>query len=352
MAEMAAHDLDVVVLGRAANVRYMTGAPPLWTAGTRAFGPSCVVIRSTGAIHMLSTWDEGVPEEIPHENLYGITWNPMNLVTVLKGIDGAAGPRRVGTDALTPRFAQLLPMAFPSAELVDCEPAMQAARRIKTTEEVAAIRAATGVAEDALAAAVGELRAGVTERELTGIFMDAMASRGVTTPARQDVARITSRHGQRGRVGDERTRAGDLVAFSAGVVAGGYTAEVGRTWPVPENGSVGHADLYRRWDALWTRLLAACQPRASGTALITAYEAAGEPPPSMPSARGLGLGFDAPVVTGDLPKTAAAVRLEPGVVLAVTGCVSDERGSVVQQEIVRITPDGPELLSSSPFWHS
>jgi Xaa-Pro aminopeptidase len=214
MAEMAAHDLDVVVLGRAANVRYMTGAPPLWTAGTRAFGPSCVVIRSTGAIHMLSTWDEGVPEEIPHENLYGITWNPMNLVTVLKGIDGAAGPRRVGTDALTPRFAQLLPMAFPSAELVDCEPAMQAARRIKTTEEVAAIRAATGVAEDALAAAVGELRAGVTERELTGIFMDAMASRGVTTPARQDVARITSRHGQRGRVGDERTRAGDLVAVT------------------------------------------------------------------------------------------------------------------------------------------
>ena len=38
-------------------------------------------------------------------------------------------------------------MAFPAAELVDGELAMRAARRIKTPEEVAAIRAALRVAE-------------------------------------------------------------------------------------------------------------------------------------------------------------------------------------------------------------
>ena len=84
----------------------------------------------------MSTWDEGVPDDIPHENLYGISWNPMNTIAALQRIDGAAAARRVGTDALSPVFAQLLPTAFPNAELVDGELAMRAARRIKTAEEL------------------------------------------------------------------------------------------------------------------------------------------------------------------------------------------------------------------------
>ncbi len=64
----------------------------------------------------------------------------MTLIEVLKNIDGAATARRVGTDALTPTFAKLLPMAFPNAELVDGELAMRAARRIKTADEIAALR--------------------------------------------------------------------------------------------------------------------------------------------------------------------------------------------------------------------
>src|ERR1700756_1874381 len=158
--QMAEHDLDVVVLGRQANVRYVAGAPQLWVAGTRPFGPTCVLVRETGAVHLLSTWDEGVPDDIPHENLYGISWNPMNTISALQRIDGAAAARRVGTDALSPVFAQLLPIAFPNAELVDGELAMRAARRIKTAEEVAALRHAVTVAQSAPAAAVSEVRSG------------------------------------------------------------------------------------------------------------------------------------------------------------------------------------------------
>jgi len=39
-AQMADYDLDVLVLGRQANVRYVAGAPQLWVAGTRPFGPT------------------------------------------------------------------------------------------------------------------------------------------------------------------------------------------------------------------------------------------------------------------------------------------------------------------------
>jgi Xaa-Pro aminopeptidase len=348
-AAMEAHDLDVLVLGRPANIRYVAGVPLLWNAGARPFGPGCVLVRSTGEVYLLSTWDEGVPDEISHDHLYGITWNPMNFVPVLRGIGDAAEPRRVGTDGLSPLFAQLLPMAFPGAEIVDGERALSVARRVKTAEEVAAIRTAIGIAEAGLAAAVTELRPGVSERELTGVFMDAMASRGVTTPATQRVARITTppRRGAGARV-----QPGDLVAFDAGVVANGYTGEVGRTWLVKENGGVSRVrDLYKRWGELWTRLVEASQPGARGSALFAAYEAAGEPVPVAPIVHGLGLGLDEPVVVRDLPASAAEGRLDAGAVVVVTAYVEDaEVGAVMGKEAVLVTPAGPEVLTSSPFW--
>jgi Xaa-Pro dipeptidase len=353
LAQMEAHDLDVLVLGRQANVRYFSGAPQLWVAGTRPFGPICTVVRSTGEIHLNSTWDEGIPDDIPHDHLYGLAWNPMTLVEVLRGIEGAATARRVGTDALTPSFAKLLPMAFPDAELVDGELAMRAARRIKTPDEVAALRGALRVAEDSLAVAVGELHQGIVEQALTGIMLEAQAAGGVSTPATQDGAWVTSReHPWRRARSDGRIENGDLVAFSAGVLADGYVGEVGRTWPVGDVKGPEVA-LYDRWNALWDRLAAACRPGRPASDLLAAYEAANEPLPPMPVAHGLGLGFDSPVVTPQLQQTAAEEILEPGMVLSVTGYVWQEGvGAVFGREAVLVTPDGSEVLTSSPSWSS
>jgi Xaa-Pro dipeptidase len=349
LAQMEAHDLDVLVLGRQANVRYLSGAPQLWVAGTRPFGPICAVVRSTGEIHLNSTWDEGIPDDIPHDHLYGLAWNPMTLIDVLRGIDGAATARRVGTDALTPSFAKLLPMAFPHAELVDGEIAMRAARRIKTPDEVAALHGALRVAEDSLATAVRELHAGTTEQTLTGVMLEAQAAGGVSTPATQDGAWVTSReHPWRRARSGGRIESGDLVAFAAGVLADGYVGEVGRTWPV---GDVDASALYDRWNGLWDKLAAACTPGRRASGLLSAYEAAGEPLPPMPVAHGLGLGFDSPVVTPQLRATAAAEILDPGMVLAVTGYVwQDGVGAIFGREAVLVTTEGPEVLTSSPSW--
>jgi Xaa-Pro dipeptidase len=350
LAQMAADDIDILVLGRQANVRYVTGAPQLWVAGTRPFGPICEVIRATGEIHLNSTWDEGIPDEIGHDHLYGLAWNPMTLIDVLKQLPGAATARRVGTDSLTPTFAQLLPMAFPDAELVDAEPALRAARRIKTDDEVAVLRGALGIAEQALEAARAELAPGISELSLTGALMEAMAAGGVTTPATQDGAWITPkdhswrRDSSRGRVAE-----GDLVALSAGALGDGYVGEVGRTWPV---GDVPGADaLFRRSNELWEHLIAACRPGGSAADLLSAYDAAGEPLPATPVAHGLGLGFDPPVVSADLPSTCAEERLEPGMVLAVTGYVWEPGvGAVFSRDAVLIGDDGAEVLTSSPTY--
>jgi Xaa-Pro dipeptidase len=350
LEQMAVSDIDILVLGRQANVRYVTGAPQLWVAGTRPFGPICEVIGSTGEIHLNSTWDEGIPDEIGHDRLYGLAWNPMTLIDVLKKLPGADGFRRVGTDSLTPTFAQLLPMAFPNAELVDAEPALRAARRTKTVDEIAVLRGALGVAEHALDAARTELAPGVTEQSLTGAMLEAMAAGGVTTPATQDGAWITPKdHSWRRESSGGRVQEGDLVALSAGALADGYVGEVGRTWPV---GDVpGADDLFRRSNQLWDRLIAACTPGGVASDLLSAYEAAGEPLPAAPVAHGLGLGFDPPVISADLPATCAEERLEAGMVLAVTGYVWQSGvGAVFSREAVLIGDDGAEVLTRSPTY--
>src|SRR5438445_4258317 len=81
------HDgVDVLLIGREANARYVSGARRLWTAGTRPFAPGCVLVRETGAVHLVSTWDDGVPDDIPRDNLFGVTWNPMNLLAAIARI--------------------------------------------------------------------------------------------------------------------------------------------------------------------------------------------------------------------------------------------------------------------------
>ena len=349
LAEMEADGIDLLVLGREANARYISGVPRLWLAGTRPVGPGCVLVRETGAVYVLSTWDEGVPEEIPRENLYGYTFNGATFLEVLRNIDGAATATTVATDALSGSEIGILRGSFPEAAIVDGEPALQRARRHKTPEELEVIRAAVDLAERCVAAATAALEPGVTERQLTGVFMEAMADAGVCTPSLQDVAWITSRTHPGHRAGrDAAVATGDLVAFEGGVLLDGYAGEVGRT-AVVGGGDVGGPLLARR-DALWGRLLDACRPGAPLSGLLEAYEAAGEPAPPMPVARGVGLGYDEPVVTAELPRTAAASTFEAGMVLAVTAYVWEEGvGAAYGQDPVLITAEGPEVLAGTPF---
>lgn len=350
LGEMEAADVDVLVVGREGNARYVSGAPRLWTAGSRAFGPGCILVRATGSVHLLSTWDEGVPDDIPHENLYGISFNAGNFLKVLQGIDGAATVRTVATDAMTPSAARLLPKAFPSAELIDGEPLLRRARRVKTSEEVAAIRASVRIAERALDETAGALAPGVTERQLTGVFMEAMASSGVTTPAHQDVAWITSRRNPWRRVSrDTPARPGDLVAFEAGIMLGGYVGELGRTHSVDGDAAID-GQLARQCNELRDRLLAVCRVGAPMSDLLAAYEVAGIPLPPVPVARGLGLGYDLPLVTAALPRTAGEQVMEAGMVLALSAFVWQEgTGAVYAQEPVVITAKGAEPLSNTPL---
>ena len=181
--EMARQDVDLLVLGREGNARFVSGAARLWLAGTRPFAPGCVVVRETGAVHLMSVTDFGVPAEIPPARLYPMSWNPANIMGAVAAIPGISGARRIGVDGLTPLIEQLFSATFPDAQLADGEAVMRAARRVKSPGEIERIRAAISVAEDALSVAVEALQPGVREVELKGVFEERMCVRGTTTPA-------------------------------------------------------------------------------------------------------------------------------------------------------------------------
>src|SRR5260370_39305391 len=78
LSGMESHDLDVLMLGGVGDVRYVSGARQLGRSGVLPFAPVAVVVKKTQRVHLLSTWDEGVPPEIGYEDLYRLTWHTAN----------------------------------------------------------------------------------------------------------------------------------------------------------------------------------------------------------------------------------------------------------------------------------
>ncbi len=343
--QMERAGIDVLVLGREDNARYASGARRLWTAFTRPFGPGCLIVRATGAAHVLSTWDDGIPDEIPRDHLYGITWNPGHMITALARIDGLADATVIGTDGMSPSFGRLVAAVAPKATIVDGDAAMRAARVTKTPDEVACITTACRIAEAAHDHARVGVRVGATERELVGRFVQRMTDFGVTTPASENVAVVTSPdRPELRRLCDHRElTAGDLTAFDVGVLYNGYEGGFARTVSVGEPSPAALDLAARAGDAL-DRLVAACRADATGADLVAAHQAAvGAVPADLPIVRGVGLGFEPPVVTdrfGHAEKLLAGQTLTAQVWLWEAGT-----GGVLLRDTLLVTDAEPLVLS-------
>lgn len=346
LAAMERHGLDACVFGREPNARFAAGARRLWTAGTRPFSPGCVVVRRTGAVHLLSTWDEGVPPEVPREHLYGITWNPANYGAALAAVPGFAASRRIGVDGMTALFAQVIGAAAPEAELVDATPALAEARGPKSPAEIDCIRTAVAIAEGALAEAAAALGPGVSEAALAGRFLAAAARLGAPTPAMEGTFCVTAEAPPVRLVPSDRAvMAGEPVAMRAGVLYAGYEGVAGRTLVCPGADNAAAARLADRCRSLRHRLLAAVRPGATGADLLAAYVAAGEVPSAFPVAFGVGLGAEPPLIAPGRP--GAAAELAAGTVLAVQACVTEPgAGAWLTFDVVAVTNDGAEVLTA------
>jgi Xaa-Pro aminopeptidase len=314
---MSAADVDVLVLGREANARVVAQTRRLWLAGTRAFAPGCVVVRATGAVHVLANSEELVGASIPHDHLYGITWNPERLAANLTAIDGIPAARRVGVDGMTPTMAAVLAKVAPGAELVDAAPVMSALWRGDQGERRAGVFAAADVARRGLEAMQAALQPGARARNLRGACAQAFAALGVTTPAFEGVA--------------------------APLAAGGST------WFPPERAFDGDETVVLRAGALWD----------GWEASLARTFTVGLPATESPAPDGWDAAVDAcraGVAVGTVRATGAIVYgvgrgVEPwddGWVLAPGSCVAVEveHGDRLRQDVVLVTDDAPEVLTA------
>jgi Xaa-Pro aminopeptidase len=331
---MEEEDLDVLALGRPASIAYASGSRQLWTAGTHPYGPGCLVVRSTGRVHLISTWDEGVPEEISRDELIGRSWNPTIAMDRLRSIPGLSRARRIGTDGWRPGTAAL----FPAADVVDANSLLQGIRVPRTEDEIACIRIAASIAESALTAMISALRQGVTERELVGVYLERIALLGSPPPPSEGVACLTPVAGSvalRRVAGAHPAERGQLAALSPGAFFAGYEAGLARTWPV------GHKcpAIVARGRAAVDAITAACVPGATGADICRAWDRTGEAWPAEPLVRGLGLGTEQPVIGKGLGQAAC---LQENTVLAVQAWVAEDGiGGVLDCDTILVGPDGP-----------
>lgn len=324
LSAMADAGIDALIVGREGNARFVSGAERLSLTGTRPFGPGCVVVGATAAVHLLSITDSGIPPEIRPDRLYPISWNPMNIAGSVAAIPGMAEARTVGVDGMTPLMEQLLGGALPNTIFVDGETLLRAVRRPKSAADLDGIRRAVSVAEECLAAAAGAVAPGTSERSLLGRFDSTMGRLGVTTPAFDPITCVAATT-PRAFVGHRVVRAGDLVNLRGGVLVEGWQGVLARTRAC--GGATGpQSAAATRASSTLGEIVAACRPGEVVGELRTTTD--------VTAVEGVGLGHE---------------ELDDDDVLAIDDVVYVEvfLDQVLLGDMVHVTANRPVMLTTS-----
>lgn len=353
LAMMEEHDLDVCIFGRESNVSYVSGAQRLWIPGTRGFAPTCLVVRTTGDVHLMSfaPTQEGIPPEIRPEHTFLVTWAPGNFLDKLRTIPGVAEGRRIGVDNMSPFFAEHLPTLFRSCHFIDAQTPMMKLRRRKLPGEIVQIRHATAVAEGAVGAAAALAAPGVFEHELHAAFISRMYELGAKAFSAAGPFAILDGEDEKVLGGRRLIEDGQLVAVGGGVLSGeGYEGCVARTLWCGTRGSKPTADqlqLYGHWRRTMDSLIAACRPANKGTEIARrAHEAAGNRLRSF-VVRSTGFGAEGLVAANGLAdEIQSAQTLEANMTLSIRVTVAAPGGLYIGDEMVLVTEGEPELLTS------
>ncbi len=351
-AMMDAHDVDVLMCTRQGNARYIAGHRPLWRAVITPWAPMCTFVRATGGIHLLAaTWDDGIPGDIPHEHLFGLTWNASTTVNSIAGIEGLQDARVIAVDGMSPGLAKLLGMLAPQARLIDGEALMRDVRAVKLPAEIECLRTAIAIAEGALGTVALDVRPGVRELDLKGAFEEAVCRYGLNhvayegtfcaaPPGVEPAPRIPT---------DRPLGAGELVALHGAVHYVGYEGVAGRTKPcVGPTGapSRGQRELAERFLVAQRAAIDACVPGASGASIASAWARAGGGATREPLVYGIGLGVEWPVFGGIPDDAVDATPLRAGMTLVVQGTTYEPAvGSYFAADVILVSDDGPVRLS-------
>jgi Xaa-Pro aminopeptidase len=341
---MGGAGVDGLLVTHLTNVRYLTGFTG--SAALLAVGIDDTVLVTDGR------YQDQAPAEVAAAGVDAqvevSSDDQRGLITA-----ALAGAGRIGLEAEHVSWATRDRYAnswFTDAELVPTTDMVEDLRLVKDAGEVARIRAACAIADDALAEVRPRLEDGPTEREF-GLELDtAMRRLGASdTSFETIVASGPNGAMPHARPGDRRIGEGDLVVIDFGALVDGYCSDMTRTIMVgaPSATQARMLEVVLASQAAGVAAVAAGVPASAVDAACRRVIDDAGWSDAFTHGTGHGVGLDiheAPRVGRTSTATLAAgqvVTVEPGVYLV-------EHGGVRIEDTVVVTDHGAEPLTLTP----
>ncbi|MGN9793829.1 aminopeptidase P family protein [Streptomyces sp. OZ13] len=343
----AATGSAAALISRPANVRYLAGgAPP---GAVLLLGPADDVL----VCPRTPTGDpaDGRPDE-------GLRLVVMQTSTGDAAVAAAELARTEGVESLAVEEHHLtvarhraLGSVAPRVRFADLGLAVEQQRIVKDEDEIACLRIAAEITDQALGELLESILVGRTERHLALELERRLVDHGADGPAFPTSVATGPHSGRTGhRPGDRRVEEGDFLSVCLGANYRGYRCEIGRTFVIGTTPADWQIELY---ELVFAAQRAGREALLPGTAYRDVDHAArqildvaghGEELPPR-TGHGVGLEIDedpqlAPAAMGKLD-ACVPVTVEPGVHLPGRGGVRIDDTLVVRQE----ADGGPELLT-------
>jgi Xaa-Pro dipeptidase len=369
--------LDGLVCALPTNVLLLTGYWPVVgtsvAIATREGGIGLIVpederdLAATGWAHEVRTFKSGSLEEIT-KAVQGIHTPLLHLAKSLKigrTIGYEHGPMFEPASYAAMHFygaalTEAVAKAVPGVELISADALLLRLRSVKTPQELARIRIACRIAQEAFASGARHLHAGLSEAEVAARFREPLSTWGI---GREGVERaggftfcMSGPNSARAYAAYQRSTArtlapGDLALVHCNSYADGYWTDITRTFvmraPDERTTKMHEAILAARQAAL-----AVVKPRARAAEVDrAARELLRERGfgPAFKHPTGHGVGFAA--INHDAEPClhpASPARLETGMVFNVEpGVYFEGYGGIRHCDMVAVTETGAEVLT--PF---
>ena len=363
---MAEHDLDALVVRAPDNVLYLTN---FW--GMKGYD-ACVFPREgepvlicleaseedarraswTSDVRLVRGYAEDDPRPVPARTLDAALAAARDHGNVgLELTMGTQATDRMVGEPTT--FTKGWFDAWPAAR--DAMPVLNAARALKTEQEVERMRLANEICAAAMEHVRAELRPGMKESEAAAVWQGFVHGEGTGWHGKVELAfgfsLVWSGSGIKTftATGDRPVKEGEPTLFEIWVCADGYWCDHTKL-VCPGELRAEYRELEQRLLEVYNRAVGFCRPGASlgelDRQIRDGIDAMGYPgQPSHPICHGVGARAHEPPYAHQ----AAGVEIAEGMVLAIEpGCYWEDGGGLRVEDNFLITADGAEKLSAFP----